>query len=371
MASPVRQYDPPQRRPATRSRALPTIPAPVAVGVLCLILLGLVDALIRHETKLTGDEPYYERMATHPGGPHNFPYAYRVAVPWLVHVLPFSHATSFTALALICSAAAAGALYALLMEFDIEPWLAVGLCVGFALSPALVVVLPRHGRSVDPASILVLMLGCLFIVRRQQVALALTMLIGVSVRESTLFLIPLAYAVWAERLIDPRALRDTALAAVMPVAAYAVLRSSVQAVGRQYEPGYSGPFLDARFDLIGQALSGHSWAVELRRLAYTYGPLWLVAPFALRDLRFARRGLVLVALCVGSMTFAYDWGRIIFLAAPVFYVASAHVLRGRRRLAVATVVALLAVDIGYGVYLQVYGVQHGLNTSVSRGIPVY
>jgi len=71
------------------------------------------------------------------------------------------------------------------------------------------------------------------------------------------------------------------------------------------------------------------------------------------------------------MTYAYDWGRIIFLAAPVFYVASGHVLRGRRRLAVAVVALLLAVDIGYGIYLQAYGVKHGLDTTVSRRIPVY
>ena len=48
-------------------------------------------------------------------------------------------------------------------------------------------------------------------------------------------------------------------------------------------------------------------------------------------LRFAQRGLVLVVLCVASMTFAFDWGRIIFLAAPVFYVSAAWVVRDRRR----------------------------------------
>ena len=92
---------------------------------------------------------------------------------------------------------------------------------------------------------------------------------------------------------------------------------------------------------------------------------------ALPTLRFARRGLVLVALCALSMTFAYDWGRIIFLAAPVFYVAGGWALRDRRRLAVATVVALLALDLGYAIYMQAYGVQHGIDTSVSHRVPVY
>lgn len=347
------------------------MPPPVWVSLLCLALVALVGSLIRHESRLTGDEPYYERMASHPGAAHNFPYAYRVAVPWLVHVLPFSHTVSFTLLAWLAIAASAGALYALLEHFDIDSRLALALAIGFAFSPTLLVVLPRHGRSVDPASILVIVLGCLFIVRRQLVPVAITMLVGTAVRESSLFLIPLAYAVWAERPLDRRALRDTVVCAVLPVAAYVVLRTSIDALGRQYEPGYSGPFFRARWDIVRTALNGHNWPVELRRLAYTFGPLWFLAPFALRDLSFARRGLVLVALCVGSLTLAYDWGRIMFLAAPVFYVAAAHVLEGRRRLAAVTVAVLLALDVGYGVYLQAYGVSHGLDTTVSRKIPVY
>ena len=38
---------------------------------------------------------------------------------------------------------------------------------------------------------------------------------------------------------------------------------------------------------------------------------------------WARRGLVLIAACVAGMLFALDWGRIIFLAAPVIVVAAA------------------------------------------------
>ena len=353
-----------------RTRPLALAPA-VGVALLCLAVVGIVDALIRHESHPTGDEPFYQAMAAHPTAPHNFPYAYRIGVPWLVHVMPFSQTASFTLLALLALGAAGGAMFALLEEFGVERWLAVALSVGFVLSPTLLVVLPRYGRSIEPASILVLVLGALFIVRRQRVALGVTLLIGVTIRESSLFLIPLAYAVWAERLFDREALRDTVLVAVLPVIAYLVLRTSIDALGRQFEPGYNGPFFKQRLDIVRKALSGSSAPVELRRVAYAFGVLWLLAPFALRDLPFARRGLVLVVLCLASMTYAFDWGRIIFLAAPVIYVAAAYVLRGRSRLALGTVVAVLALDIGYGVYLQVHGVQHGLDTTVSRHIPVY
>jgi len=93
----------------------------------------------------------------------------------------------------------------------------------------------------------------------------------------------------------------------------------------------------------------------LRRMAFAFGPLWLAAPFALRSLPFARRGLVLIACCFLSMTFALDWGRVIFLAAPVIVVSAAWVVRDRRRLALGMVLALLALDVGYVVYLEDFG----------------
>ncbi len=359
------------RASLTRGGILTRLPPAVWVGLLCLVAVMLVDAIVRHESGISGDEPFYERMATHPGGVHTFPYAFRVAVPWLVYVLPFSHVVSFTLLAWLAIAASAAVLYELLAEFEIGSRLATALALGFTLSPPLLVVLLRHGRSIDPASILVLMLGSLFIVRRQKLALAITTLIGVGVRESSLFLIPFAYAVWARSVYDRDALRDTAAIAVLPVTAYVALRTTISSAGRQYIPGYTGPFLRNRVHIIRTALSGHTLVVELRRLASIYGPLWLVAPLALRGLPFARRGLVLVALCAASMTFAYDWGRIIFLAAPVFYVAGGWAVRHKRRLALATVLALFALDLGYAIYMQAYGVAHGIDTSVSHRVPVY
>jgi hypothetical protein len=335
----------------------------VLVGGLCLAVAAALNAALLHQTGLSGDEPYYERIASHPSGPHNFPYAFRIGVPYLVHVLPFSHATSWELLALLAVGAAAGALFALLREFDVSGSLAAWLAVCFSVSPNLLVVLLRNGREVDPAAILVITLGCLFIVRRQRLALALTLLAGTTIHESCLFLIPLTYAVWAERPIDGAALRDLAIVAAVPVLVYVYLRISIVAVGEAYQPGYTGSFIHGRLDVLRDALGHGGWKGELRRLAIAYGPLWLAAPFALRAQRFPRRGLVLVLLCVASMTFALDWGRAIFFAAPIVYVSAACVLAQRRRLAIAAVITFLALDLGYAVYMQVHGVKHGLDSS--------
>jgi hypothetical protein len=336
---------------------------PLTAGAVCLAVALILNALLLHQVGFSGDEPYYSRIAEHPSGPHNFPYAFRVGLPYLVHILPFAQSFSWEALALVCAGAAGGTLFALLREFEAPDHLALGLAVGLTVSPPLLVVFLRNGREVDAAAILVLMLGAYFIVRRRLACLGATLLVGATIHEACLFLIPLAYAVWAERPLDRGAARDLALVAALPVLAYISLRTSIVAVGERYQPGYEGPFLTERIDVLRTALGHGGWHQELRRMALSYGPLWLAAPFSVVSLRFARRGLVLVALCLGAMTFAYDWGRMIFFAAPVIYVAAAWTVRHRARLAVAAVAALLAMDAGYAIYMQVHGVKSGLDST--------
>jgi hypothetical protein len=342
------------------------------VGLLCLAAEALFYLVIVHQSGLSGDEPYYVRIANHPAGPHNFPYAFRIGLPYLVHVLPFSQAVSWELFALLTAAGAGGALYALLREFEVDIELAAWLAIGFSVSPTLLVVFLRNGRGVDAAAICVITFGCLFAVRKQKLALGLTLLVGTTIHESCLFVLPFAYALWARQPADLRALRDVVLVGFLPVVVYLYLRASIVAVGEAYQPGYTGPFFHARIDVLRTALQHGGWHVEVRRLALVYGPLWLAAPFALRSLSFARRGLVLVGLCVLSMTFALDWGRAIFFAAPVVFVSAAYAVGGRRRLAIAMVAGLLALDIGYGAYMQAHGVKHGLDSAAppARG-PVY
>jgi hypothetical protein len=46
-------------------------------------------------------------------------------------------------------------------------------------------------------------------------------------------------------------------------------------------------------------------------------------------------------------------------------------VRLRHRLAVITVVAVFALDVGYAIYLQAYGVQHGIDSTPASPIRVY
>ena len=109
-------------------------------------------------------------------------------------------------------------------------------------------------------------------------------------------------------------LRTVALASAPAVIAFVTLRLAIPTVGREQIPGYGGSLLGGRIDVLEEALEEPG--TQLRRLFAIYGPLWFVAPFALAGMRFARRGTIVVALCALACTFALDWGRILFIAAP-------------------------------------------------------
>lgn len=349
-----------------RVRALSDRRAALLVGMAGALLIALVDLAVRDEPVPRGDDRIYELMARDPLGTHTFPFAYRIGLPWLVHVLPFGHTFSFGALAVLSTGACSAIVYLLLRHFGVSRRLAAALGLCLAISPPLVIVALRQGRNTDPETLAIMLAGTLAIVDRRPALLAAVMLAGATLRESALFLGPLAYAVWAQRPLDGDALRR-ALAATAPAAAlYVGLRLAIPTVGREQVPGYGGSLLGGRIDV---ALDGLRDApTQLRRLFTIYGPLWLAAPFALLSLRFARRGLVLVVLCVAAMTFALDWGRIILLAAPVFYVAGGHVLTRRARLALLAVAAFAALDVTYAAYMHLSGVESGI---IGVGPPPY
>jgi predicted membrane-bound mannosyltransferase len=109
---------------------------------------------------------------------------------------------------------------------------------------------------------------------------------------------------------------------------------------------------------------------ELRRLFTVYGPLWVAAPLALAYSRFARRGLVLVVCSLISMTFALDWGRMMLLSAPAFYPAGAQTLMRHPRWRTPALVIFALLILGYAIYMDRSGVQHGIIDSPPPPYPV-
>ncbi len=339
-----------------------------AIAVLGAGALTVLTLAIGHEGAPRGDEEIYERMAADPFAAHTFPFAYRIGVPWLVHVLPFSHAITFAVLGWAAAGGAAGFAYLLMRRLGAVQNLAGALALLLAVSPPMLVMGLRGGRNVDAATVLFLMAGTLFVVERRTRALAATLALGVLVREAELFLIPLAYALWAERLWDGRAARRALAVGAPALGAFLVLRLTIPTVGGAEVPGYGGPLLSARLALLGTGL--RDGLMEARRLLSVYGPLWVAAPLALGTMHFARRGLALVAAALVAMTFALDWGRMIFLAAPVFYPASAFVLGRHPRWRAPALVAFALLIAIYAAHMAAGGLRAGILESPPPPYPV-
>jgi hypothetical protein len=336
------------------------------VGSAGALALALLSLLSRREPTPRGDDLIYERMARHPLATHTFPFAYRIGLPWLVHALPLSHTTSFLLLAWLAAGGAAGFAYALMRRLDAPAAVAGPLAFALAVSPPLLIVALRDGRNPDAVTILFMMAAALLVVERRPRALAATLLVGTVFREAVLFAIPLAYAVWATAAWDRDAALRVLAVGAPAVAAYLALRLALPSVGRDAVPGYGGSLLGERGHVIRLGLD--QLATELRRMLSVFGPLWLLAPLALRSSRFARRSLALVACSLVSMTFALDWGRMIFLSAPAFYPAGAFTLTRRPGWRLASWLAFAALILGYAIYMDRHGVRHGI---VENPLPPY
>jgi hypothetical protein len=338
----------------------------LALFAACTAAIILLDALVADEATPRGDDQIYELMARDPGTTHTFPFAYRVLVPTIVHVLPFGHTFSFSLLAWLCSGAAGAVTYVLLRRFAVADALAAGLGLFMATSPGLLVVSLRDGRNTDAATVFLMLLAVLLMVDRRPRALAVTLLVAALTRESAMFLVPLTYAIWAARPLDGDAARRTALVCAPAIVAYVALRLGLPTVGRELVPGYGDGVIDGRLNNLHRGLD--DWQTEGRRIGTQFGPLWLLAPFALRDSAFARRGLVLIAACLVAMTFALDWGRILLLAAPVVVVAAGVTLQRQRRLVVPVLVVCAALNVTYAVHMDRGGVREGID---HNGLPPY
>jgi hypothetical protein len=354
-------------QPATTTRR-PEVRAALTAGLTGGLALALLTLAIKREGTPRGDDLIYEEIARHPFGVHTYPFGFRFGLPAIVHVLPFSYTVSFVALAWLAAAGAGAFAFLLMRELGAERRLAGALAALMCVSPPFLIVVIRDGRNADIATVFLLLAATYFAVRRDYWPLALTLLLGAAVREAVLFAIPLAYALWAAAPLDRRAAARTALVAAPALAAYAAIRLGIDTVGKAQVPGYAGSLLGERFNVIKLGLQ--TPFQEARRMFTVYGPLWLVAPLALRDMRFARRGLVLVALAVVSMSFALDWGRMILLAAPVFYPAGAHVLQRHRRWQAPVLAMLLVLAAVYAIYMDVSGVQSGIIESPPPPYPV-
>ncbi|MEX0782511.1 MAG: hypothetical protein WD557_07665 [Dehalococcoidia bacterium] len=264
---------------------------------------------------------------------HLAPFGWRFLVPLVAAILPFSASTSFFLIAFASVAGATVAMYYLgLHAGESRAWGVVGALFFLALGWAAKFALVDYWLP-DAAAFLAVALAVLWAIRRQPAAFAITLLVGVAAKEAVLFALPLWYTLQAQRLLDWRVLRETALVAIPALVLLVAVRVLIDARNddlayvatlpanlrqfREFIPAYN--YLDLLRD-IGWDIRAHDRTQETF-LLYTTGTwgvpiLTLAAIGAVRNPLLALRLSPFLLLVYAQLLFALNIERLLVFGFP-------------------------------------------------------
>lgn len=273
-----------------------------AAGTIGSLLAILATADL--STVPAGDSEVYAFMADHPGVWVTDPTSFRLAVPWLVGVLPFGVGQGFA----LVGAVALGLTFTWLDEYLERS--TVGL-VAFALCPA-VVTFTRNPYYVD-AVLWACVVGAMLAARRGRWGwFAVATLAGAASHELALIVIPAA-------AFAGRNWRVVLRASIPAVAYYVatrftpVLYGELHTSARYTDPSHVGVVMGWQDDNHGSIIGG-LWSA----FAGSFSVLWV---FAVVGWRYAdewtRRSAVMLLPAAGMFLFVTDWDRMLSVCFPV------------------------------------------------------
>lgn len=250
---------------------------------------------------------------------HFAPYCWRIATPLVAKALPFDLLFNFL---LICFASlwlTGVALYYIGRMLGYSAWTAlVGVLLYYSLPWATKFVLFDFWLPDAPA-FLVITTAILCIVGRKDLAFTLALAVGVTVKESVLFVAPLHYTLRARGVIDLAAARRT-LALVLPaVGVLVALRLGIPAANE-----YS--YAERWGRIAVPRLQGFSPASAARIFVYAFGvPLSVFSAVgAVRRPALLLRLLPFFALVCAQLLFAKDTQRLVIAAFPGIVMLGLH-----------------------------------------------
>jgi hypothetical protein len=332
-------WAPPLGRPAWLAQELVYEFLLVSLGAAAVVALLAVRVELLTPSNPIFAEPGWDHhayIAMAEDGPFEFhlaPFGWRVLVPSLAALLPFSTSASFFLIAYVSVVGTTVATYYLgLHAGGSRAWGVVAALMFIALGWAAKFALIDYWLP-DAAAFLAVSLAVLFAVRRQPLAFAVTLLLGVGAKEAVLFAAPLWYTLGAKRAVDWQLARETVLVALPAVVVLLTLRVLIDARNddlgyaatlpghlqdfRTYIPGYN--YLDLLRD-IGWEHRAHDRTRETI-LLYTTGTwtvplLALAAIGAVRNPVLALRLAPFLALVYGQLLFALNIERLLVFGFP-------------------------------------------------------
>ena len=270
--------------------------------LMALILLSRTHVLTPQSSDWAApyDHHKYIYMAEHPVGSfHIAPPCWRIAVPLLVKELPFNTLTGFRLQTFAFLVTTAVLLYYVLLAAgypELEAFLGVLMFWSYGAATKLLLADPY---SPDPASFAISTAALYFLLKDRDILLALTLVLGVTVKETVVLIIPLVYTIRASRAIDLRLLMRTVVIGSPVLLVFVITRlwippyNDVQSYVRQIGPPLSQVhlgtatfgFLDALHRVTAARLLETPVNI-VRDLTYgSVGILWILPFFALWSIR--------------------------------------------------------------------------------------
>jgi hypothetical protein len=241
------------------------------------------------------------------------PFCWRLVTPLLAKILPFDIQTNFLILAFAGVWLTGTAIYYMTKAFGFSKALAaLGMLLFFSMYWATGFVLHDFALS-DPLLFLAITLAIHAAARQKALRFALLVAVGVALKESALFVVPLYYTLNAEKFFDARLAGRTMALALPAVAVLVAIRTSLPAEVSYFE-------LLKVFGLPRLAQPSFETLYK-----WTVGPFGLVPILA--SLLAIRRNLVaflrflpFLLLVYSQPFFASDTSRLLVLAFPAVIV---------------------------------------------------
>lgn len=300
-------------------------PAATFAGTLLLLMFvsGVVDPMGRSELPAMWDGHWYMAMAEgRLGDCVRAPFCWRVGVPVVAGWLPTGTTAAFTLISWFGIAATAALSYAWVRFERAGSETAGAAAAALFLSSFWTVGFLVNYPWLTDAWGFAAIVAAVFAWRSGRPwAFAVTLLIGVLVRETTLVAVLLAYGLSARSPIDVDAIRRLVRWSVPAVVALVATRALL--------PAPAGWEATDAFAIVGERMAEASWA-DLGAMTYdTWGLLWLAlaAVGAITNPRLAGRLLPTIVAAYAQLAMATDTQRLLVLAFPAMLLLGVEGLR--------------------------------------------
>jgi hypothetical protein len=293
-------------------------------------------------SKPVGDATAYLKMAKDASQTVPTPYAYRVGVPYLTHLIGGVPRITFDRISLACMVTTGPVVYALTRRLGAVHWAALLAMVGLLSTRAWTYYLYNPWLT-DPAAMLLVALGFLALVsRRAWLLLAPLGVVFAGVRELFVGLMAPAFGWLRGRFGSVRAALATGLLVLPGMLVYQWIIDTVPSRGT---PGIG--------QLSWQTVVGVRRYVDARggmgffavaAVSLSLGCWWVLAVASFRDPKIWRLLLWLVPV-FGQFVLGGDWSRFALYAFPVVVPAAALTLQRLQPLWRWIIVTILGLQV--------------------------